>query len=192
MSLTTKRGTEIPTIDVAMVCILVGDESTGTQIALDTASQIGVETATEVTDAVKLVIKNKLKAQKPQQTTITGTNITLTDNVFIPEVVKVLQGGTIEYDTSDTSKIVGYTPPVAGSGEKGVVFTMIVYSAQYDESGQIVQYERITYPNCQGTPVSLNSEDNVFRVSEYTITSAPRKGQAPYAIKYVDALPVVA
>ena len=68
---------------------------------------------------------------------------------------------------------------------------MNVYSAQYDASGQIVQYEKITYPNCQGVPVAFGSEDGVFRVPEYTINSAPKNGEAPYDINYVAELPTL-
>ena len=195
-----KRGTEIPTIDVCMVT--VQEKGSETIYMLDTASKLGVETATETTEAQKLIIKGVLKAQKPETTTITGTTITLTDNVFIPELVKILQGGTIYYWTSaeKTKKgteetefgIAGYKPPVAGSSEKGSVFELCAYSAQYDTSGQIVKYEKISYPNCQGTPVALNSEDDAFRAPEYTINSAPAEGEAPYEIEYVDTLPTVA
>lgn len=186
-----KRATAIPTIDVNLVTITVEGDG-ATEIALDTATKIAVEPQIETTEATKLVIKNVLKAQKGEQSTITGNKITLTDNVFTPELVMVLQGGTITTDPAGgTGKITKYEPPVAGSVEKGKVFTLCAYSAQYDASGQIVNYEKITYPNCQGVPISINSEDNVFRVSEYTINSAPKTGEAPYTIEYVDELPVV-
>ena len=194
-----KRGTEIPTIDVALVTIKVPDVTD--EIAFDTASQIEVEPQVEETDAIKLIVKGVLKAQKPQTTTLTGNQITLTDNVFTPELVKVLQGGTIYYwqEEDKTTKgtedkgygIAGYKPPVAGSTEKGVVFELNAYSAQYDASGQIVQYEKITYPNCQGVPVAFGSEDDTFRAPEYTINSAPKKGEAPYEIEYVSSLPEI-
>ena len=190
------RVTEIPTIDTTLVEI---ETANGTHFALDTASKIGVEPQIEEEAAVKLIVKGVLKAQKPVLSTITGNKITLTDNLFIPELVKVLQGGTIKYWTSanktDESETVSefgissYIPPVAGSDEKGEVFTLHAYSAQYDASGQIVQYERITYPNCQGVPVAFNSEDGVFRAPEYTINSAPKNGEAPYEIHYVSELP---
>ena len=136
-----------------------------------------------------MVVKGILRAQKPKTSTITGNEITLTDNVFNPELVLILQGGTIKYDRETTTKIIGYTPPVAGSADKGKVFKLNAYSAQYDASGQIVQYEKITYPNCQGVPVAFGSEDGVFRAPEYTINSAPKTGEAPYDISYVAALP---
>lgn len=192
-----KKATEIPTIDVCMVVIETSDKA----YALDTASKLGVEPVTEVTDAIKLVIKGKLKAQKGQQTTITGHTIVLTDNVFLPEVVKILQGGKIKYWTSDDKTesqdsesefgIAGYEPPASDSGEKGEPFTLHAFSAQYDAAGKIVQYEKISYPNCEGTPITINTEDGVFRVSEYTINSAPGKGEAPYKISYEKELPTV-
>ena len=192
-----KSKAEIATIDVSLVTIQTEDGEFG----FDTANKIEVEPQIEEEDAVKLVVKGILRAQKPAVSTITGNQITLTDNVFNPELVQVLQGGTIKYWTSsehttegDTDAgfgISSYTPPVAGSADKGEVFKLNAYSAQYDASGQIVQYEKITYPNCQGVPVAFGSEDGVFRAPEYTINSAPKTGEAPYVISYVDSLPVL-
>lgn len=180
-----KKAIGSATIDVALIVVRTGTIDSGLEIAVDTANKIGVEPQTETVDAIKLVKNRRLLAQKPQETTITGHRITLTDNVFIVELVKIFQGGTIE-GSGDT---LTYTPPVAGSGEKGEIFELDAYSAVYDASGQIVRYEKITYPNCQGTPISITSEDGVFRIPEYTINSAPNTGQAPYKLSYVKELP---
>ena len=177
---------EIPTIDCALVTIALED---GTEFGFKTANHVAVETQFETQDAVKLVVKGKLIAQKPEESTITGNQITLTDNVFNPELVLVLQGGVIKFDTEEPTKIIGYAPPVAGSDDKGQVFSMNCYSAQYSASGQIVQYEKTSYPNCQGVPISFSSEDGVFRAPEYVINSAPNIGQSPYEINYVQGLP---
>lgn len=182
-----KSKAEIATIDVCLVTI----ETAAGEFGFDTANSIGVEPQIEEQDAVKLIVKGILRAQKPKTYTVTGNTITLTDNVFNPELVLVLQGGTIKYDAEDPTKVIGYTPPVAGSSNKGEVFKLNAYSAQYDVSGQIVKYEKITYPNCQGVPVAFGSEDGAFRVAEYTINSAPKIGEAPYDISYVPALPVL-
>lgn len=184
------KGTEIPTIDVVLVSIktyAVGAD----EIILDTANKISVTVDTETTDKIPLIVKGRLIAQKPQKTTVTGNTIVLTDNVFNPEIVKILQGGTIKYDTVDTSKVIGYTPPVVGSTEEGDLFELSAYSAIYNAAGIITGYERIKYPNCKGVPVALNSEDGVFRASEYTINSAPANGEAPYDIDIVAALPSI-
>lgn len=185
MAVTKKKATVIPTIDCNLVVVVTGDDSTGQQLAVDTASKVGIQTQTETTEAIKLVKLGKLLAQKGAVVTITGTQITLTDNVFTPELVKVLQGGTL----SGTGTAMTYTPPVAGSTDKGEVFKLQLYSAVYDESGQIKMYEVTTFPNCQGTPIAFDREDDTFSVAEYTINSAPKKGEAPYTISYATALP---
>ena len=190
------QGHEIPTIDVELVTITT---KSGTEIGLKTANKLAVNPQTETTDAVKLVVKGVLLAQKPEQVTITGHTLVLTDNVFNPELVKILQGGTIAYwqeegQTSEGDKDMGfgvarYTPPVTGVKNMVDPFTVNAYSAVYNAAGICTKYEKISYPNCQGQPVAFSSEDGVFRAPEYTVTSAPAKGQAPYEISYVKALP---
>lgn len=191
----------IPTIDVSLVTISYDNDGTTVEIGFDTANQIEVEAQTEEQDAVKLIVKGKLKAQKPASVTITGHKITLHDNVFIPELVKLLQGGTIKYwqDANHTESgttetdygVAGYTPPVTGSDDKGKVVTLNAYSAIYNAAGVITGYEKTMYPNCTGVPIAFNSEDDTFRAPEYTINSAPNTGQPPYDISYVKALPTL-
>ncbi len=182
---TYKSRAEIPTIDVNLVTIEIDDDEFG----FDTANSISVEPQVEEEDPVRLVVKGILRAQKPGTSTLTGNQITLTDNVFNPELVVALQGGEITYDTVDKNKVTKYKPPVAGSAAYTESFTLNAYSAQYNAAGQIVNYEKISYPNCVGTPVAFSSEDGTFRAPEYTINSAPDTGQPPYEITYVDALP---
>lgn len=189
-----KRGHEIPTIDVVLVTVKPYNQEN--EIALDTSSQIQVNPQSETSDAIKLIVKDRLIAQKPSGTTITGNTITLTDNVFNAELVKILQGGTIKYWTDkdhtasgeeDTGNgLAGYTPPVVGSREKGEPFMLCAYSAIYDAAGLIIGYEKISYPNCQGVPVAFSSQDGAFRAPEYTINSAPKNAEAPYDISFLD------
>lgn len=178
---------EIPTID----CSLITIETEEGEFGFDTANSLGVEPQLDEQEATTLIIKGILRAQKPAKTTITGHQLTLTDNVFNPELVMILQGGIIIYDSNDPNKIVGYEPPVVGSTDKGQVFRLNGYSAQYDASGQIVQYEKISYPNCTGVPVAFSTEDGTFRAPEYAVNSAPKKGEAPYRISYVPDLPAL-
>lgn len=195
-----KRGTEIAMIDAALVVMRTRGVKAQT-LALDTASQVEVAIATETTDAVKLIIKGKLIAQKKATTTVTGNTLTLTDNVFNFEQAKILQGGTLYYWTTEEKTatqteetefgVAGYEPPVAGSDDKGEAFDLDIYSSVYDTSGDIVQYEKITYPNCTGQPFGVGAQDDTFNVNSITIDSAPAKGQAPYSIMTVKELPVV-
>lgn len=184
-----KKGTEIATIDVVLVTVQTYEENAD-ELILDTANQIEVELGIETEDSIPLIVKGRLIAQKPAESTVTGNTITMTDNVFNPELVQILQGGKIEYDTDGTT-FLSYTPPVAGSKEPVKVFKLNAYSAIYNAAGIITGYERISYPNCQGVPVSFGSEDGAFRAPEYTINSAPSDGEAPYVITIVKELPEV-
>lgn len=182
----TKSRNEIPTIDVALVTV----KTDKGEFAFETANEIEVEPQLNETDAVTLMIKGKLKAQKPKTSTLTSNEITLTDNVFNPELVVVLQGGKIDYDAS-TGAFLKYTAPIQGTNDTGQNFELNAYSAQYNAAGQIVAYEKITYPNCKGQPVAFGSTDDEFRAPEYTITSAPSEGQAPYVIEMIPSLPTL-
>lgn len=186
MSKQYKRSkSEIPTIDCSLITVEYGSGEFG----LDTSNKVAVDPQIEEEDAVKLVIKGVLRAQKPKQSAITGHEITLTDNVFNPQLVMALQGGSVIYD--DAGNIASYTPPAVGTKPVIGTFTLNCYSAQYDASGSIVKYEKISYPNCKGTPIAFGSEDGVFRAPEYKITSAPNKGEPPYVITYSQSLPIL-
>lgn len=183
------KGTEVATIDVVLVTVQEY-EPNADEIILDTANKINVAIQTETTDSVKLIVKGRLIAQKPEITTITGNQITLTDNVFNDRLVQILQGGTILRDNL-TGEFIGYRPPVVGSTDKGKLFKLNAYSAIYNEAGILTGYERISYPNCQGVPFAFGSEDGTFRASDYVINSAPAKGESPYELDIVEELPKV-
>lgn len=261
------KGNEVATIDVALVTV---EDKDGNIYGLQTSNKVDVNPVTETNDAIKLIVKGVLIAQKPQKVTVTGNTIVLTDNVFNAQLVQILQGGTIKYSkkytsasasiasgahyievgeddeieylsfnmasgvtgsveyndvtgvlevvtaegrqrkaytvsatepesgseisvtaAADETRIRSYTPPVNQS-ESGDPFTLACYSAIYNAAGLIEGYEKIVYPNCQGVPISMSSEDDVFRAPEYTINSAPNTGEPPYKITYVPRLPVEA
>lgn len=182
-----KKVEGIATIDVALVVIRTKVNEETVEFAIETSNKVEVQPEVETTDAIKLIKLGKLLAQKKKRTTVTGHTITLTDNVFIPAFVQIIQGGTLEGTGVDMK----YAPPVSGSSDSGRIFELDLYSAEYDASGQIVKYEKITYPNCQGEPITINTEDDVFRVSTYTITSAPKTGESAYKISYVSQLPAI-
>lgn len=182
-----KRGHELGLIDVVLITIQVKEMED--ELALTTVNQITVDPQIETTDAIKLIVKGILISQKRQTDTLTGNTITISDNVYNPELIKMLQGGKVEYDEDGSFK--KYSPPVVGEEYKPTAFTMYVYTAQYDASGLIVGYMKTTYPNCTGIPVSMSSQDDVFMAPEYSIISAPGNGESAYEDEFVKELPEV-
>lgn len=180
-----KKGHEIATIDVNLITITPKDSTD--ELGLKTSTQIQVDPQIETTEAIKLIVKSVLIAQKRQQDTITGNTITLSDNVFNPELVQILQGGNIEYDEDGSFK--KYTPVAVGEEYTAVPFTLTVYTAHYDAAGIILDYEKVTYPNCTGVPVAFSAQDDTFVTPSYSIISAPGEGEVPYTIEMVKEIP---
>lgn len=193
MPTTKKKGNGVATIDVELVVV----RTDTVEIAVNTANKIQVAPQSDEQEGSKLVKNGRLLAQKMGKKTLTGNQITLTDNIFIPDLVQIFQGGTLTIPSEGTVTEgmlpIGtiYKPPLAGDASEGKIFELDAYSAVYDASGQILEYEKITYPNCQGTPITVTMEDNVFRQQEYVINSAPKTGEPPYIITYVEELPSV-
>lgn len=181
-----KRGSEFATIDVVAVCLKSYDENAD-EICIDTANKVSTTVATETSERVALIIKGVVIAQKPQVTTVTGNTLVLTDNVFNAQEVELLQGGTVKYD--EGGNVIGYTPPVSGQKYNPKLFQLITYSAIYNAAAVCVGYERMTFPNCQGQPISFNIEDGAFRATDYTINSAPAHGEPPYDMDIIAELP---
>lgn len=179
--------TEKATIDVNFITVET-IETTPKYYGWNTTTKVAVEADIDEQEAIKLTVKGILKAQKPGKKTLTGHTITLTDALLIMELLPLTNGGSLVYDQTDTDKIVGYTPPVVGTEITKTKFKLTTYSAIM-EGSSIVGYEKVEYPSCEGQPVSLNSEDDVFRVSEMEIISAPGSGESAFTYEIVDSLP---
>lgn len=181
------KPTEAAAIDACMVVLT--PESGGDAIGVTSDTEVATEVQMETTEANKLIIKGVLKGQKPEKKTITGVKVTLTDNLTLLEVAKAVQGGTITRDA--TGKITKYVPPLIGSEEKPEKYTLDVYTANMDASGDTLSYEKITYKHCTGEPVAFSSKDDEWRTAQYVLTSHPKNGEAPYEVNIVDELPTV-
>lgn len=185
MPRTQKKLEGVSTIDVNLMVVRTGTEEDGMEYAVDTASKVQIDPQIETQDGVKNIKLGRVLAQKMEKKTVTGNKITITDNVFTPELVVVFNGGEVEGEGESLT----YTPPASDSGEEGEIFEVDLYSAVYDSSGAILFYEKFTYPNCQGSPITVTMEDGVFRQPSYEINSAPKKGEPPFKYARVKELP---
>lgn len=105
------------------------------------------------------------------------------------DLAKAVQGGVILRD--EQGKIVKYTPPLVGEESSQEKYTVEVYSACMDSSGEIIKYEKTTYKHCTGQPFAYNAKDDEWRSAQYVLVSLPKQGEPPYEIEYVDTLPEV-
>ena len=183
-----RKPDEVATIDAALI-VLTPESGEGNAIGITTNTEVATEIQTETTEANKLLIKGVLKAQKKEKQTLTGIQITLTDNMTVLDLAKAVQGGSILRD--EYGKITKYTPQVIGEEEEQEKYTVEVYTACMDSSGDIIKYEKITYKHCTGQPFAYNAKDDEWRSAKYVFLSLPKQGEPPYEVEYVDELPEV-
>lgn len=116
-----------------------------------------------------------------------GYDLTLTDNTFDPEILALVEGGTVK---KEVDAIVGYDSPMLSQGSANMKqFRMHIYVANY-VGDSIVNYVKITLNNCTGSApnMSLGKE---FYAPEFTIKAreATRAGLPVRSINYVEELP---
>lgn len=183
-----KKVTKMALIDVEMVEIVAHNVEQDTY-RWKTASNLDAELNITEGEATELIVNGQLIAQKRAKDVVTGSTLTVTDNVFAPEIVKFIQSG--EFEVDEHGNFESYTAPVAGEEVKLDKFDFNIYTAQRDVAGDIVSYIKVGFPNCSGKPVNIKLENGAFFAPEYTIISAPSTGDAPYTITAVEELPTL-
>lgn len=187
MAITTATRTKgAATIDAVLVVVKTREDEPKT-LAFDSGQKVGIEAQIETKEAIKLVVKGALKAQKPEQNILTGHVITITDQLTQYELLPLFNGGSVTTDP-ESGEVTGYTAPKAGEEVKRVKCDVTVYTAKTSGS-TILGYEATTYPNCEGQPYGLSAEDDNFRVTELKLISTPGDGEATYTMEVVDKLP---
>ncbi len=172
------------------VALVVLTDKYGKKYSFTTASKANAKVAIEAGKKTELIIKGVLKAQKKFDSTIKGVDVEFLDNMFLPEVVALLQGGTVEKD--ENGRFISYTPVSAGTAPNLESFDVDIYTEETDTSGQTLRYARLILPNGKGEPIELGFEDDSFFSAKYIIKTAPSAGEPAYKIEMVDSLPVIA
>lgn len=181
---TVKKINQMPLSDVSLVRII-----TDTDIfSFKTSDEVSTEEVVSEGEEQTLKVKGEIYANREAKDTVLGYDLTFKDNVMCPELLKVVQGGTIEYE-SDGKTFKKYTAPPIGQNTSKTNFDIEVFSAEVGTDGDTGRYSKVTFPSCKGKSVPLSFKDGEYYSNEYTIQSRPAKGVAPYTIDVVDTLP---
>lgn len=170
------------------------EEATPRILRFDTGSEaVYSATVSEGTETI-LRSKNRIVATDRTEDIQYGSDITLKDLVMQPEVLSIVDGGTLATTSTGegstlVTTITGYTPPVVGVPVNRTKFTTKIYAEEKDIDGEVTGYSVFSFPGCKGKPVSFTFKDGEFMAPEYTMFSRPKKGNAPYAIDFVTELP---
>ncbi len=120
-----------------------------------------------------------------------GYNLTFKDNTFDPEIMALVEGGTVKKASGETGAITGYDSPMLSAGAANMKpFRMTLYVPNY-VGDSIVNYVKIVLNNCTGTAPGMNLGKEFFapefnvKAREATKASLPIK-----SMEYVTALPI--
>lgn len=180
--------TQLPLTDVKKTQIITKESSPRT-FTFDTADEVNTKEIVQEGKDRPLQIKDRIVANVPAENVLLGYDLDFKDNVFCPELLHVMQGGTLTYDTEDPTKFISYEPPAIGTSVTKIKFDVITYSAEVDTDGETGRYVKMTWHNGRGNSVPISLKDGEYYANTYTINCRPAQGQTPYKMEIVDALP---
>jgi hypothetical protein len=165
---------------------IITEETTPQTFTWDTASEC--EQSPDISEGEENVlrVKNTIYATDRTEDIVYGTTLTFSDNLFHPEVIEVIDGGTLVKDVEEN--IIGYDPPIIGTPVNRKKFTLNIYTEEKDADGEVVGYVKFSYPHCKGKPFKASVKDGEFFAPEYSCVSRPKKGEKPYSISFLTEL----
>lgn len=198
---TYKKGNEVATIDVALVTVTDGN---GNVYGLNTSNKVEVNPVTETNDAIKLIVKGELIAQKPQKVTVTGNTIVLTDNVFNAQLVQIIQGGTVTFSKKYASTSGSITTGVhyIKVGDDYLIFnvsTAVTGIVEYNDVSGVLEivvgsdrtrksYTVAAEAPQSGTQVTVTDSSDTSRVKTYTPPANSNEVDEPFTLNCYSAI----
>ena len=152
----------------------------------ETASKVNAKPKISQGSEDILRVKNRIIAKNKFEDLVTGYEIDFEDNVFLPEVFALVDGGTL---TSNAGKAVKYEGPASGSPVNRLSFDIKLYTEEKDSDSSTKSYACFTVKNCKGKPAEFSIEDGKVLVPKLTMESSPKVGEKPVSIDFMDKLP---
>lgn len=169
--------------DVSFAEIVKGDRN----IFFSTASEVSGEVVIEEGENVSLKIKKRLTAQKQDPDTALGYDLSITNNMFTPELIELIQGGVLVKDEAGNFK--SYRAPKVGAVRQTEKFKINFYIEVVGEDGATGEYIKYCFDGCRGTFINPSFKDGEYYSESYTIKSRPAIGKDLYNIELVEEAP---
>jgi hypothetical protein len=175
-------GTSVDGLPIANIVLAQTiDEVTGNCYFFDTADNAEATPDLSAGKEDILRVKNKIIAMNRTEDICIGYNTKLKNNTFTPELMCIVDGGTM----SST----GYEGPEVGVVTERHPYTLKVFSEEKDYDSSTVRYVVFEFRHCKGKPVGFKFEDGKFLIPEFESHSRPKKHEKPVYVGYVDSLP---
>lgn len=118
-----------------------------------------------------------------------GYDLKLEDPRLIPEILALIDGGTLATTGESDAKKTTYSAPAAGKPVTRKKFDFYLYTSDRDTDADVIKYNEWKFPKCKGAPISGSMTQGDFSKMEYNLKSRPAMGESPLTIAEVDALP---
>ncbi len=180
---------EYPLANIVRVEVETEEETPKGYKLTDVASEATVAAYISEGAQNPLRVKNTIKAQNNFEDIVMGYDITLINATMVPEVLALVDGGTLRYDDLETEKVVGYDAPPIGETVERKPYTLHIYTEEKDVNGDTIGYVRFSYLHCKGAPLDYSMQDGEFFTPEMKMKSRPKKGESPASIDFLEELP---
>lgn len=131
-------------------------------------------------------VKNTILGSLCYEDIICGYDIKLVNNTFCPELLSLVDGGSIE--TDEDGKFVKYSSPVVGSNTERKNLTVSIYTEEVDCDGETIEYFKFTFKHAKGKPVEYSIKDGEFFVPELTLRSRAKLYESCVAVESLSSL----
>lgn len=181
---------EFAIANVSRVDFITEEEVPRTFTLVDVASEAEAIAYLSEGDETILRVKNKIKAQNNTEDIVLGYDLKFVNATVIPEILALVDGGTVTYSDPDTNLIVSkYEAAAVGSVVDRTPFTAKVYTEVKDTDGSTTSYVCFNYKNCKGKPVNYSLVDGDFYAPELNLKSRSKLGASPVTVEFLEDLP---
>ena len=164
------------------------DEESQTVYSFNTASEASIKPYVSEGEEKIHRVKNTILATLRYEDILLGYEIKLVNNTFCPELLSLIDGGTVTYD--DEEKFASYTSPVveakASTTRKNL--TVCLYTEELDCDGETMGYFKFTFRHAKGKPVEYTIKDGEFIVPELTLRSRAKTGESCVSVDSLKTL----
>lgn len=167
---------------------IIEEKEGGNTYVFTTSSEAGITPYMSEGEEKIHRVKNQILGSLRTEDIVLGYDIRLVNNTFCPELLAIVDGGTVTYDEDGTT-FKSYEAPAAGEVVDREKVTVNIYSEEVDCDGDTVSYFKFTFLHAKGKPVEYSIQDGEFYIPEMTLKSRAKKGEKPVKVEVLSELP---
>jgi hypothetical protein len=146
-----------------------------TKSIIDLAKTATMEFEIKEGEKIEAEANGYLKAVLKRPDIVTAVNLTLTKLQVDPEIIYLISGKSKKIEDSETSEIIGFEALTTEEQQNNpqVPLKIEIYVTAYSDGentqGEIIGYDKFTFPYCLGSFPDFDIQESEFVVPEFNI-----------------------